>query len=347
LERIERTLRFSDKISSAAGAGGLNWGLTFKATTFAFFATGLFGQTPLNWQQLKTAFKAANPMLKAAQLNIDESRAAEITAYLRPNPDFSLAVDGLQVSRNGGVWRPFSGIVETPSVSYLHERKHKRELRLETAKRSTDIAASTYLDQERGLIFNLRNAFVQTLQAKAVLENAKQNLEYWDRELTVNRTRFNAGDLALVDLNRLELQRVQFESDYETAYVGMRTAKIQLLMLLNQRTPLERFDVTGPFDFSPELMPLEEFRAVALENRPDLKAAGQMSNWPRPTTSWRSPTARRIRRSASGIHIILRLATHTPTRRWAEAWPSLSVSSTGIKVRRRARRSTSAATSGS
>jgi cobalt-zinc-cadmium efflux system outer membrane protein len=142
-----------------------------RATTFAFIATGLFGQTPLTWQQIKTAFEAANPTLKAAQLNIDESRAAEITAYLRPNPDFSSTADGLQVSRNGGVWRPFSGIAETPGVSYLHERRHKRELRLQSAKESTNIVASTYLDQERNLLFNLRNAFVQTLQAKAVLEN--------------------------------------------------------------------------------------------------------------------------------------------------------------------------------
>jgi outer membrane protein, heavy metal efflux system len=246
-----------------------------KATTFAFFATGLFGQTPLTWQQVETAFEAANPTLKAAQLNIDESRAEEITAYLRPNPDFSLSADGLQISRNAGVWRPFSGIVESPAISYLHERRHKRELRLQTAKESTEIASSAYLDQERNLLFNLRNAFVQILQAKAVLENSRQNLDYWDHELTVNRTRFNAGDLALVDLNRLELQRVQFESDYETAYVGVRTSKIQLLMLLNQRTPLEQFDVAGPFDFSPELMSLEEFRAIALEARPDLKAANQ------------------------------------------------------------------------
>ena len=53
-----------------------------------------------------------------------------------------------------------------------------------------------------------------------------------------------------MDLNRLELQRVQFESDFETAMVNLRTAKIQLLMLLNDRTPIEQFDVTGPFDFS-------------------------------------------------------------------------------------------------
>jgi cobalt-zinc-cadmium efflux system outer membrane protein len=235
----------------------------------------LSAQTALSWQQIKDKFAAANPTLKAAQLNIDESRAAEITAYLRPNPDFSLTADGFQISRNAGIWRPLSGVVETPGVSYLHERQHKRELRRDQAKESTTIAESTYLDQERNLVFNLRNAFVQVLQAKAVLQNAQENLAYWDRELDVNRTRFNAGDLAQVDLNRLELQRVQFESDYETAIVNLRTNKIQLLMLLNDRTPIERFDVSGSFDFSEELRPLEEFRKLALEARPDLKVAVQ------------------------------------------------------------------------
>jgi cobalt-zinc-cadmium efflux system outer membrane protein len=46
-------------------------------------------------------------------------------------------------------------------------------------------------------------------------------------------------------------------------------------MLLNERTPIEQFDVSGPFDFSDALGPLEEFRNIALEARPDLKAAVQ------------------------------------------------------------------------
>jgi cobalt-zinc-cadmium efflux system outer membrane protein len=219
--------------------------------------------------------------LKAAQLNIDESRAEEITAYLRPNPDLTAGLDQLnpfttQASASGqNVYRPFANAFPYSSVSYLHERQHKRELRLESAKKSTDVAASAWSDQERNLIFNLRSAFVQTLQAKAVLDNAKQNLEYWDRELAVNRTRLDAGDMAQVDLDRLELQRVQFESDFETAMVNLRTAKIQLLMLLNDRTPIEQFDVSGPFDYTEALMPIEEFRNLALATRPDLREALQ------------------------------------------------------------------------
>jgi cobalt-zinc-cadmium efflux system outer membrane protein len=78
-----------------------------------------------------------------------------------------------------------------------------------------------------------------------------------------------------VDLDRLELQRVQYESDVQTAEVTLRTAKIQLLTLLNDRTPVDQFDVTGPFEFSTQIAPLDEVRQIALEARPDLKAALQ------------------------------------------------------------------------
>jgi len=241
----------------------------------ATLASNLPAQTALTWAQIRERFDAANPTLRAGKLNIDESRAAEITAFLRPNPDLTLSTDGTQLSRYEGVWRPFAGTQYGPAISYLHEREHKRELRRDQARESTAIAESSYLDQERSLTFNLRNAFVQTLQAKAVLQNAQENLAYWDRELAVNRTRFHAGDIAQMDLNRLDLQRIQFESDFETAMVNLRTAKIQLLMLLNDRTPIERFDVTGPYEFAEELRPLEEFRNIALDTRPDLKVAVQ------------------------------------------------------------------------
>ena len=249
--------------------------LCSSALILGFLVIPAFAQTALTWAELKGKFEAKNPTLKAAKDNIDESRAEEVTAYLRPNPDFTMTVDGTQIAPHQGVWQPFGGTFYSPGVSYLHERQHKRELRLQSAKQTTDVTISQYADQERNLIFTLRNAFVGTLQAKAVLVNAKENLDYWDHELLVNRDRFKAGDIAEVDLDRLELQRVEFESDYQTALVNLRTSKIQLLQLLNDRTPIENFDVTGPFEFTAELKPLEIFRETALETRPDLKAAVQ------------------------------------------------------------------------
>jgi cobalt-zinc-cadmium efflux system outer membrane protein len=232
-------------------------------------------QTSYTWQQIKEKFEAANPSLKADAIGVDEMKAEEITAYLRPNPQFALSTDGTQVARYQGVWTPTKGTQVSPNVSYLHERQHKRELRLESAQEGTQIATSLHSDLERNLTFNLRSAFVQTLQAKAVVDLSKQELDYYDRIIEISRARFKAGDIGQIDLDRIELQRVQYESDLQMAEVALRTAKIQLLQLLNDRTPIEQFDVSGPFDFADPLEPLESFRQIALDTRPDLRAALQ------------------------------------------------------------------------
>ena len=232
-------------------------------------------QQSYTWPQIRDKFENTNPTLQADSLNVQESKAQEITAFLRPNPDLGLSVDGTQIAPNRGVWQPFSGTFETPSVSQLIERRHKRHLRLESAKKGTVIAESNHTDLERTLLFNLRNAFVSALQSKAVLQLAKDNLAYWDHILEISRTRFQAGDMAQIDLDRLELQRVQYESDVQTAEVNLRTAKIQLLTLLNDRSPIDQFDVTGTYDFNDQLHPRDEFRKIALDTRPDLRAAIQ------------------------------------------------------------------------
>jgi cobalt-zinc-cadmium efflux system outer membrane protein len=234
-----------------------------------------FCQQTFTWDQIRAKFEAANPTLKAAQINIDESRANEVTAYLRPNPSFGLLADGTQLVPNQGVWTPFVGTDYSPSVSYLHERRHKRELRLESAQKATTIADSQYHDQDRTLLFTLRNAFVTTLQQNAILALAKANLDYYDHVLSISRERYRVGGMARVDLDRLEIQRVQYESDLESARVALETSKIQLMMLLNDRTPPTKFEVAGPFDFVDNLPPLDALHGTALDARPDLKAAVQ------------------------------------------------------------------------
>ena len=58
----------------------------------------------------RTNFEAANPNLRAGQLNIQESKASEITAYLRPNPNLTVALDQFQPF-NGNPYRPFGARV--------------------------------------------------------------------------------------------------------------------------------------------------------------------------------------------------------------------------------------------
>jgi outer membrane protein, heavy metal efflux system len=229
-------------------------------------------QTPLTWPEIRARFEASNPTLQAGQIGIGESRAAEVTAYLRPNPQLTVIAD--QIGHNETA-RPFDDLLTVTSVSYLHEREHKRELRRDSAQGATGVAISGQADLERNLIFTLRGAFVQTLQAKAFRTLARDNLAAYDQLLALSSDRFQAGDIAQIDLDRLRLQRVPYESDVQTADVNLRTAKIQLLRVLNDQTPVDQFDVTGPFDFVSPSQTLDELRRIALDTRPDLKAAMQ------------------------------------------------------------------------
>jgi len=243
-------------------------------------AEAIFGQTApktMTWPQAKEEFEKSNPTLRAARLGIDESRDEEITAFLRPNPDLTVSLDQINPFSKNPVdkYSPFSEALPYVSSSYLHERQHKRELRLESAQKGTAVAQAQLADQERTLLFTLRGAFVQALQAKAVRDLAKENLAYFDHELGISQDRYKAGDIARVDLDRVEMQRVQYESDLQTAEVNLRTAKIQLLQLLNDRTPIEQFGVQGPFDFTGQIPAQDELRRIAMEERPDLKAAVQ------------------------------------------------------------------------
>src|ERR1700676_2391354 len=72
-------------------------------------AQGTGTAAAFTWDQIKARFEVSNPTLKANQANVDESKAEETTAFLRPNPEVSLAADGTQVTRLNGVCTQIKG----------------------------------------------------------------------------------------------------------------------------------------------------------------------------------------------------------------------------------------------
>jgi cobalt-zinc-cadmium efflux system outer membrane protein len=249
---------------------------SWRALLLASICTGLcgqaFAQKAMSWDEVRDLFRKNNPSLIAGRIGVQEFQASEITAGLRPNPTFSTVNDQFRVFSPGRL-DAWNSAQWTQTVTQLLERRNKRGLRVESAKLVTSMATTDVADFERQMIFGLRAAFVQILQARAVLELATDNLNYYQRVLDVNRQRLQAGDIARVDLTRLELQRAQFQSDLENARVSLRTAKIQLMSMANIRQPLDSFDVAGEFDFKESGLNLEELHRTALELRPDLKSS--------------------------------------------------------------------------
>ncbi len=85
----------------------------------ACLCPGAFAQTALTWQQVKDKFEADNPNLRAGQLNIQESKAQETTAYLRPNPNLTAGLDQLDPF-TGNPYRPFAYTFPLIAFDYLH-----------------------------------------------------------------------------------------------------------------------------------------------------------------------------------------------------------------------------------
>lgn len=245
-----------------------------------------------SWDELKAELLAKNPSILADDLNVQEAHAQEITAHLRPNPTANLLGDqlypfGKHYNPNSNIsnsvignsvggsnrYSPLANALSTGSVSYLHERDGKRELRTESAQQYTEIQRLGHENLIRTLVFTLRSQYVATLQAKAVLALTLEELDYYDHLIAISRLRFEKGDIAQIDLDRIELMRVQYESDLETATVNLRQAKIMLLQLLNDKTPVDTFDLKGDFDFNDTLQPVEHFQQIAIQARPDLRAA--------------------------------------------------------------------------
>src|ERR1700678_2752114 len=97
-------LKFLSRKSSGTVVAGLLLASGVPATA----------QQALTWDQVKAKFEASNPALKADADNVDEMKAEEITAFLRPNPQFTLLADGTQIAPHDGVWTPFNGTFEQP-----------------------------------------------------------------------------------------------------------------------------------------------------------------------------------------------------------------------------------------
>jgi outer membrane protein, heavy metal efflux system len=238
----------------------------------AMFVSPATAQTQMNWDEVRERFRQNNPNLLTGRTNVEETRANEITAGLRPNPQVALTIDQWNFFSTNP-FRPLGNSQSILSVTQLIERQNKRGLRVDSARLATSMSNTDLLDLERTLVFTLRDAFVRTLQSKSLLELAEQNLKYYDDVIERNRRRFEAGDISRSDYDRIAIQRSQYQSDLETGKVNLRTAKIQLLSLMNDKSPVDAFDVAGPFDFTEKILLPEELHQTAAEARGDVRSA--------------------------------------------------------------------------
>ncbi len=217
-----------------------------------------------------------NHQLRAQRLEIDISKADEITAALKLNPVFTSTNENFPLFAPAQLfsWNNFANNQNfVQSLSYTFERGGKRKNRLLVAQDATDVAAKTTTDAERQLRFQTEQAFVNVLLAKSTLDLARENLKNFSSVVDLNQARLKAGDLAEGDFFKIHLQQLQFEQDVSSSEVALIQAKAALRLNVGFEAIADSFDVDGELTYRKFPVTLEDLNREALATRPDLRAA--------------------------------------------------------------------------
>jgi cobalt-zinc-cadmium efflux system outer membrane protein len=231
-------------------------------------------QPPLSMEEAVRLALANNQGLLAQRLGIDISKADEITAGLKPNPNLALGFDGIPVAPsqfNGTFFRDTAQY--TAGLSYTFERGGKRGERVLTAKDSTDVTAKSVQDAERQLRFQAIQDFINVQLAKSTLDLARQDLASFSTTVETSRAQEAAGALAHADFLQISLQQLQFEEDVSNAQLSVIQAKATLRQLLGYDNVPDDFDIAGDLAHTKITVTLDALKQDALTSRPDLQSA--------------------------------------------------------------------------
>ncbi len=218
-----------------------------------------------------------NHNILAARTTIQQNEAEEITANLRPNPVILSDWQFLPIFQPSQFSTDYlDNIAQFDlGVSYLFERGKKRQHRLRAAKDETAVTRSQVADNERSLTFSVAAGFINVELAESTLALATQDLKSFQNTVDIGEARYKAGDIGEGDLLKIKLQMLQFQTDVSAAQLARVQGLSDLRQLLGYESIAPDYDVAGTFDYQPVKGNLDDFRATALSNRPDLRAAQQ------------------------------------------------------------------------
>jgi cobalt-zinc-cadmium efflux system outer membrane protein len=216
-----------------------------------------------------------NHTLKATQTLIFQDQAQEITANLRPNPTFGADSQFIPIFTPGDFSVENLNVAQQfdLGLSYLFERGHKRQRRLQAARDQTAVTRAQVADAERMLAFNVGQQFISVLLAESTLQFALQDLQGFQNAVTISEAQFKAGAISEGDYLKIKLQLLQFQTDVSSARVARAQALVGLREFLGYDAVPANFDVMGDLAYQPLTGSLEGFQAKALRTRPDFVAA--------------------------------------------------------------------------
>jgi cobalt-zinc-cadmium efflux system outer membrane protein len=229
-------------------------------------------------QAIRTALEA-DPKIQAGLEVINQAKADLLTTSLPPNPQFStggtlLPLDRpFTVNRQGGPPQ-FDVGMSYPIDWFLFG---KRAAMIISTRLGVDVSAADFADLVRQRVAGTIAAFYDVLEAQALFDLAREDLDNLKHVETITADRVALGGVGTIELDRIRLAVFDSQREVRNRETALVTSAAQLRAFLGFADAAPTFAVQGSLEVPTPATPLavEDAFALAEQHRPDLLSLRQ------------------------------------------------------------------------
>jgi outer membrane protein, heavy metal efflux system len=215
-------------------------------------------------------FLQQNLQLVAARYDVDTADAEKLTARLRPNPQIAIDSANLPIDFKGNFFKEQQ---ISYGISQTFELAGKRRKRIDVANANADVARAEFQTAVWQMTNDLKKKFYAVVLADSLIKLAKENQKTFAETLNHTTELFQAGEISGLDLRRLEVEKLKFDTDVANSERDYEVALRDLRVTLGGDYRAMDIEVVGALDYQPYQFSFAELRDKSLGARPDLKAA--------------------------------------------------------------------------
>ena len=225
---------------------------------------------PITISDAVSIFLQQNFQLVASRYDIDAADAEKLTARLRLNPEISVGFADLPLDFSGNLIKDQT---YSYGISQTFELGGKRRKRIDAANANSNVARAEFQMVLWQLTNDLKKKFYAVLLAESLLKLAKDNQKTFDETLKHTADLVQLGEVSGLDLTRLEVEKLKFDTDVANSERDYEIALRDLRVALGGDYTAMDIEVAGTLDPEDYDFSFAELRDKALAARPDLKAA--------------------------------------------------------------------------
>jgi outer membrane protein, heavy metal efflux system len=215
-------------------------------------------------------FLRQNLQLVAARYDIETADAEKLTARLRPNPQLTVGLSDLPVNLSGPLIKEQT---YSYGISRAIELGGKRSKRIGTAEANSELARGQFQMTLWQLTNDLKRKFYTVVLNQSLLNLARENEETFAEIVKHTTELVNAGEISGLDLERVEVEKLKFDTDLANSERDYEVALRDLRFTLGGDYRVMNIEVAGTIDYEAHQFSRDQLLDLALTARPDLKAA--------------------------------------------------------------------------